>query len=1360
MKKIVVLLLWLLGGSVVYAQPVPPPGLKVVTHGQSLTGQGTVTVPLDVRVRTGGGLDAGTGAGGISLITSCTSGQVLAWSGSAWACTPMSTGGAFGGFNIALHGDSITVGAGDVSTADPSFAVTTPYTLATLTYSNNSGDPSTVISSPRGPVAPYVSGPTTFMGPEISLPRYLVEHGASGGQIPHIIKFGWNGRALNDWLPTSTFPVNPSGGPNMLTQAFTQLDAELAASGKPLAVMIQISGANDATDPTLAANYQANLTTYAAAMRARYGSQVWLIVTQLHIKTDIAVCPYRGNVRAAQAAYVASDPRSTLVNIDEIELNSDSRHWSANGSISAGNRIADAIGRALIAGYTGNAITGGGSVPWLQTWDPAMHGGGASVVPPIGPHAAGDVIYVHAVAGGATGTGTIATPSGWVLVSPSQSTFSGAAVVSAVFRKVATAPGTASPTIAMPATYTDLAARAIVIRGASTTTPEDVTTNATGASLGVTVTGNTTTGTNRTLLTLFGAFLGGGGAHSLNGYSASGVSLAKVYDDDIIAYTNHLGLALASGPIPTAGTYGSTTATYTASYAVWGAHTITLIPAPAAPAPGTVTSIATGVGLTGGPITTTGTIALSINSGSSQSCSAGNHFSTMTSAGIMTCTADAGGGSGPGTGTAGTLPIWATTTTLGSSGISYSSPSFTYLAGTSGAHVFSNAGGTTVTFDASGDVLPAGYVEVANTASYLWSTTGSPAGSADLRLRRSTTKTLTLDDGAAGVATLAVTGPITGDAGNRVIDTVAARLVQTANSADLATVVVGGPCTNCNLTIDNWGRVTVFANGSGGSGPGTGTAGTLPIWATTTTLGSSGISYSSPSFTYLAGTSGTHVFTNVGGTLLTVDASGNVQPTGVVEVASGGSYNFSTTGSPAGAIDLRLRRSAAKTLALDDNAAGAATLNISGQIISGAPITNTSTKWSTGAGAPASSCAAGDEYSNTSGGVGTTLYLCTATNTWTAVTSGGGGVTNSAGNNVVTKSNGTNLVASLWTDDGSTTAYNTTAMTLTTGGVATIGTRLMVGSSITGMYAFANSDSINFGYNDSGNGTAYINQAGYLNGFTTLRNLQIQDGQASTIATFQASPHALNVFGTENVGNGGDTVGAPSTTLYVTNPGTTCGEVRDSTNHVEAEHCASSSGAFFGSFTNHNAFIQSNATNAIKIDTSQNVFALAKFTVTGKATFNGGVTLDDATNGTATSVINATGYNGGTTQFRNIEIDDGKGNKVVVFNGASTALISAFYGHIVGAGSTPSVSAGAGCGVGGSVVGNDNFGKVTVGSSTSSCVLTFAQAWTTNEPSCHATSTSSNSNIRISTASTSAVTFDQTSPSMSGTTFYYQCGGY
>lgn len=75
-----------------------------------------------------------------------------------------------------------------------------------------------------------------------------------------------------------------------------------------------------------------------------------------------------------------------------------------------------------------------------------------------------------------------------------------------------------------------------------------------------------------------------------------------------------------------------------------------------------------------------------------------------------------------------------------------------------------------------------------------------------------------------------------------------------------------------------------------------------------------------------------------------------------------------------------------------------------------------------GTAVPTFNCSPGpsyrDVYIRTSTGV---WYQCTAApNTWAAISSGG--ITNSAGANVITKSDGTNLVASILTDDGTNVA--------------------------------------------------------------------------------------------------------------------------------------------------------------------------------------------------------------------------------------------------------------------------------------------------------------------------------------------------
>lgn len=59
---------------------------------------------------------------------------------------------------------------------------------------------------------------------------------------------------------------------------------------------------------------------------------------------------------------------------------------------------------------------------------------------------------------------------------------------------------------------------------------------------------------------------------------------------------------------------------------------------------GTVTSVAAGTGLAAAPspIVGAGTLSLNINGGTTQTCGASNHVSSITAAGIVTCTADVG----------------------------------------------------------------------------------------------------------------------------------------------------------------------------------------------------------------------------------------------------------------------------------------------------------------------------------------------------------------------------------------------------------------------------------------------------------------------------------------------------------------------------------------------------------------------------------------------------------------------------------------------------------------------------------------------------------------------------------------------
>jgi hypothetical protein len=81
-------------------------GLITFANGQIFPGAGTIT---GVNTPAGSGLTGGGTSGtlNLGLLNTCSSGQVLTWSGSAWACTGLSGGGTITGV---MHGTYLTGG--------------------------------------------------------------------------------------------------------------------------------------------------------------------------------------------------------------------------------------------------------------------------------------------------------------------------------------------------------------------------------------------------------------------------------------------------------------------------------------------------------------------------------------------------------------------------------------------------------------------------------------------------------------------------------------------------------------------------------------------------------------------------------------------------------------------------------------------------------------------------------------------------------------------------------------------------------------------------------------------------------------------------------------------------------------------------------------------------------------------------------------------------------------------------------------------------------------------------------------------------------------------------------------------------
>jgi hypothetical protein len=138
-------------------------------------------------------------------------------------------------------------------------------------------------------------------------------------------------------------------------------------------------------------------------------------------------------------------------------------------------------------------------------------------------------------------------------------------------------------------------------------------------------------------------------------------------------------------------------------------------------------------------------------------------------------------------------------------------------------------------------------------------------------------------------------------------------------------------------------------------------------------------------------------------------------------------------------------------------------------------------------------------------------------------------------------------------------------------------------------------------------------------------------------------------------------------------------------------------------------------------------------------------------------------------------IYDGSGNRNILFNsggdsyfnggnvGIGTTTISArlvVSGHQHFTGTAPSVGTGAGdCGTSPAIVGNDNVGRVTVGSSTNGgfCTITFAAAWT-NAPICMTDDETTGVIVRATNTATGS--FRITGVIVAGDALTYRCVGY
>lgn len=163
---------------------------------------------------------------------------------------------------------------------------------------------------------------------------------------------------------------------------------------------------------------------------------------------------------------------------------------------------------------------------------------------------------------------------------------------------------------------------------------------------------------------------------------------------------------------------------------------------------------------------------------------------------------------------------------------------------------------------------------------------------------------------------------------------------------------------------------------------------------------------------------------------------------------------------------------------------------------------------------PTASATERGNVARTEGGTGVAdaVYVCVKldddTYDWVEI-GAGGGITNGAGANVIMKSDGTDAVASSWTDDGTTAT--TTAELVVANDLAKFGGTVDGGVYVAG--GVSNNNSIGFEYGTNGTATGYINRWGYNGSTSQFRNLSIRDGKNGGVVEITGSTKQVTFRG-------------------------------------------------------------------------------------------------------------------------------------------------------------------------------------------------------------------------------------------------------
>ena len=504
-----------------------------------------------------------------------------------------------------LDGDSNMYGSADSAGADPGLLLDAAYSASKFDSFLATGTNATMaweLDAYRD-LQPHVPSGASNMGPELTLGRFLNVFGGDAGttRLAKTAVLGIPIGGTQGLLPSATFPtaagtvtdsfavVTASPAGNVQTQETARIDAVLSLTGKPLRSYTLIDGNDTAS---MGSTYAASLSTKIAAVRAKYGAVPVFIVQTTPNLLPALTYPDLATVRAAQAAFCATSSNdATLIKTDDLRLLGDNVHWTANSQAALGNRIGAAIAKRLRPARVDSL--GAGPAPWVQStaqpWDYAFVG--APMAIGNDDVKIGDLQILHVNTQNVNTVPALTTANGFTAIT-------GAAVVSATtiwqHTKLWARPITSADfdaggnfiTVSPVVTDTsdELVAGIITVRGIAALTATNIevvntaANNSTG--LAVSIPGGTTLGADRLILTFVSAYVGGVGL-TFGAWSctnATGPADIRGGSGSAFIATDKMLVGVMKATKATAGAFGPSTSTISASYSIWGGITLAIAP--------------------------------------------------------------------------------------------------------------------------------------------------------------------------------------------------------------------------------------------------------------------------------------------------------------------------------------------------------------------------------------------------------------------------------------------------------------------------------------------------------------------------------------------------------------------------------------------------------------------------------------------------------------------------------------------------------------------------------------------------------------------------------------------------------------